>query len=257
MSIKINRKEVILDYLKSNKVSTIKELAGYCSVSDMTIRRDISVLVENENVESFYGGVSLKHNNKQLSCDYLTESGRTERIEQKKRIAEKAVDLINENDVVLIDTGTTAGFMVNYLNIEMENIVYSYALNIINGVCAKPDIKLIACGGYFHSKSRMFASKEGVSLIKEATINKVFLSARGITKEIGITTCEPYKIELKKAAMSVSEQKILLADSTKFGKAWYAKYSDLSDIDIIITDDEIDNKYVEILENMNIKLYIV
>jgi len=83
------------------------------------------------------------------------------------------------------------------------------------------------------------------------------MAARGITKEVGITTAEPYEIEMKRAAISASEQKILLVDSTKFGKAWYAKYADLSDIDVVITDADVDIKYRELLESMGIVLHIV
>lgn len=257
MAAKTVRKEAILDFLKNKNIITVKELAQHFSVSDMTIRRDLYTLEENDSVEIFFGGVSLKNKEPINNGGYSIENELEERTEQKERIAKKAVSLIKENDVILIDTGSTTGSMLNYIEDDMFHTVYCYALNIINGVCARPNLRVVACGGYFHNNTRMFESEEGASLIKKTYINKAFLAARGITKEVGITTAEPYEIEMKKAAISSSEQKILLVDSTKFGKAWYAKYADLSEIDVVITDTDVDKKYIELLKKMDIVLYIV
>lgn len=103
----------------------------------------------------------------------------------------------------------------------------------------------------------MFESEEGANLLRKAQLNKVFMAARGISKEKGITTAEPYEIEMKKAALSASKDKILLADSTKFGKAWYAKYADLNEFNIIITDDNLDGMHRAMIEDMGITLYTV
>lgn len=257
MAAKSLRKEAILDYLKNKNIITVKELAQHFDVSDMTIRRDLNMLEESDNVEIFFGGVSLKNKESLINGGYSIENELGERTEQKERIAKKAVSLINKNDVILIDTGSTTGSMLNYIGEDMFHTVYCYALNIINAVCAKPNLRVVACGGYFHNNTRMFESEEGASLIKKTYVNKAFLAARGITEEVGVTTAEPYEIEMKKAAISSSEQKILLVDSTKFGKAWYAKYADLSEIDVVITDSDIEKKYIELLDRLNITLHIV
>jgi DeoR family deoxyribose operon repressor len=103
----------------------------------------------------------------------------------------------------------------------------------------------------------MFESEEGASLIKKTKINKAFMAARGVTDAVGITTAEPYEINVKRAALSVSEQKILLVDSSKFGKAWYAKYADLTEMDIIITDSDIKEEYEKMILDKGIKLIVV
>ena len=252
----LDRKQAILEFLGDKNVITVKELAGHFAVSDMTVRRDISVLEEKDKVEVFYGGVSLKKQ-KANSFEYSIENEIREKSEQKERIAMKAASLIMENDVILIDTGSTTAPIVKYIDNDMHHTAYCYALNIINGVCSKPNIRVVACGGYFHSSTGMFESDEGASLIKKTYINKAFLAARGLTEEVGVTTAEPYEVKMKKAAINASEQKILLVDSTKFGKAWYAKYADLSDIDIVITDEDVDEKYETLFERTGITLYKV
>ena len=103
----------------------------------------------------------------------------------------------------------------------------------------------------------MFESEEGASLILKTQINKAFMTARGVSDVVGITTAETYEVNMKKAALSVSKQKILLVDSTKFGKAWYAKYAELSDIDVIITDTDIQAEHKQMVLDTGITLYTV
>jgi len=250
------RLRAIRDYLKKQNVITVKQLAKELSVSDMTVRRDISVLEQDNVVEVFYGGVSLKNPHFFGTSDYEIENELFEHKEQKDSIARKAASLVEQNDSIFIDTGSTTGAVVNHIDDHMKLSVYSYALNTINEVSNRPNMQLVACGGYFHQNTRMFESDEGAALMKKTYINKAFLAARGITPEVGVTTAESYEIKMKKAALSVSRQKILLVDSTKFGKAWYAKYADLAEIDAVITDARIEDKHKEIIESMGIELII-
>jgi len=111
--------------------------------------------------------------------------------------------------------------------------------------------------GIYHRNIGAFTSEEGVSLLKKAKINKAFIAARGLSKEVGATTSESYEVDLKKAALGASEQKILLLDSSKMGKAWFVKFADLEDFDIIITDSDVDEKYVKMIEDLGITLCIV
>jgi DeoR family deoxyribose operon repressor len=252
---KTERQLSIINALMSKSVMTVKELAGNLLVSEMTIRRDLYSLEQSDDVEMFYGGVHLK-NPVHSTLRYAIEEELGERTEQKRRIAKKAASLIEPNDVLLIDTGSTTSLIVDYLPNDRNHIVYCYALNIINSVCEK-NLRVVACGGFFHSNTRMFESMQGAAQIQSAHVNKAFMAARGITEEAGITTAEPYEIQVKKASLSVSEQRILLVDSSKFGKVWYAKYADVTDINIIITDDELQDRYKDMIESKGITLYMV
>lgn len=254
INTKSKRLSQIKNELNSKKIMTIKELSNSLSVSEMTVRRDIADLEKENAVDVFFGGISLKSGGQ---SNYQIENEINEMREEKKRIAQKAVSLIEPNDVILIDTGTTTGLMVDYIPGDINLIVYCYALDIITACCRIPNLKVVACGGIFHSNTRMFESEEGASLIHKTHINKVFMSARGISKEMGITTAEPYEVNLKKVAISRSERRILLADSTKFGKAWYAKYAQLDDFDTIITDSGLEVEQKKEIESRNIDIITV
>jgi DeoR family deoxyribose operon repressor len=252
------RLEKLITRLKENQVLTVKQLAQDLNVSEMTVRRDIALLEQENKVKSFYGGISLAPAYEQpLAQSYTIDSELIERKEQKRRIAMKAASMVEYNDVILIDTGSTTGCMLDYFPEDSFNTVYCYALNILNGACRKNSLNIVACGGFYHSNTGMFESGEGASLILKTQINKAFMAARGVSDVVGITTAEPYEVNMKKAALSVSKQKILLVDSSKFGKSWYAKYADLNEIDIIITDTDIREEHKQMILDKGITLYIV
>ena len=116
---------------------------------------------------------------------------------------------------------------------------------------------MVACGGLFHRNTSMFESREGASLIQKTRINKAFMATRGITAEVGVTTAESYEVEMKKAAMASSEEKILLADSSKMGKAWYAQYARIEDFDTVITDTGIEDRHARMIEEAGAALCVV
>lgn len=258
MGEKTARQERLLVFLGKTRFVTIKQLAQNLEVSEMTIRRDIALLEQDNRVRTFYGGVSLSTEDASQGIhSYRIDTELAKKTEIKKRIAQKAASLIESHDAILIDTGSTTSFIVDYIPEESDHTVYCYALNIINSVCEKDSLNVVACGGYFHKNTRMFESEEGASLIRKTKINKAFMAARGVTDTVGITTAEPYEISMKKAALSVSEKKILLVDSSKFGKAWYAKYADLKDIDVIITDSGIKEEHRQMILDNGLTLYTV
>ena len=256
MDTKTVRIKKITNELMSKKIVSIKELVHLLDVSEMTIRRDVAELGKQGMIDVFFGGISMKADHGS-GYNYQIEKELTEKTDEKRRIAQKAVSLIEPNDVILIDTGSTTEMMLDYFTDDMNHVVYSYSLNIINRVCKKRSLRLVACGGYFHGNTSMFESEGGADLIKGACINKVFFGARGILEEVGITTAEPHEVNMKKAALQASKVKILLADSSKFGKAWYAKYAEFEDIDVVISDSTLGSEYRKMIEDNGITLYIV
>lgn len=81
-----------------------------------------------------------------------------------------------------------------------------------------------------------------------------FLSAAGISDLLGITCVNQYEIEVKQASMQVAQQKILLADSSKFGKIRPALFAQISEIDTVVTDSDITPEWVEVLEQHGIEV---
>jgi DeoR family deoxyribose operon repressor len=253
------RADFILNNLSVSGFVSIKELSKRLEVSEMTVRRDLRELSKENIVTLIPGGAVLKRNSP-IDTDeekYLIQAAESLMLEEKIKISRKAASLIETNDVIVIDTGSTTENLSKFIPENMPLTVICYALNILFNVYENKNWKLIFPGGYFHGDTLMLESPEGIEMIKRIRANKAFISAAGVSEKLGVTCATAYEKETKRAVIESSDKKILLVDSTKFGKIKISHFADLTDFDIIITDTGISKEFVNIIKNIGIKLYIV
>lgn len=256
---KNNRINYLLSRLSIDGFVSIKELSKKLEVSEMTIRRDLRELSKGNTVTLIPGGAILKRN-PPMEIDeekYLIQTAESLMLEEKIKISRKAASLVDPNDVIIIDTGSTTENLPKFIRENMPLTVICYALNILFNVYENKNWKLVFPGGYFHNNTLMFESQEGIEIIKKIRANKAFISAAGVSEKLGVTCATAYEKETKRTVIESSDVKILLVDSTKFGKIKISHFADLTDFDIIITDTGISKEFVEIIKNIGIKLYTV
>ncbi len=253
------RIKIIINQLRIKNVASIKELSRKLDVSEMTVRRDLSYLAHDRVVELIPGGAIFKTSTGLERSDekYLITHEETKKTREKMRIGQKAASLIEPNDTVTLDVGSTTEYVAKFLPEQFPITILCYTLNILVEIYRKKNCTPIFAGGYFHENTLMFTSPGGVDLIASTRSNKAFLSAAGIHDSLGVTCANSYEIDTKKAVMKSSRTKILLADSSKFGKTQIAYFANLKDFDIIITDSGIPDEYREILKNFDISVIIL
>jgi DeoR family deoxyribose operon repressor len=253
------RADFILNKLSANGFVSVKELSKKLEVSEMTIRRDLRELSKSNIVTLIPGGAILKKNPPMDKDEekYLIQAAESLMLEEKIKISRKAASLIEPNDVIVIDTGSTTENLPKFIPENMPLTIICYTLNILFNVYENKNWKLVFPGGYFHNNTLMFESLEGIGIIKRIRANKAFISAAGVSEKLGVTCATDYEKETKRAVIESSDKKILLVDSTKFGKIKISHFADLTDFDIIITDTGISKEFVNIIKNIGIKLYIV
>jgi len=256
---KSKRIKSIIEVLKLRNVINIKELAKKLDVSEMTIRRDLNLLSKDNILELIPGGAILKTyvNTKEEDEKYLISNEETRRTREKIKIGKKATQMIEPNDTIVIDVGSTTEYIPKFIPQNINVTVLCYALNILVEIYHKKNCNPIFAGGYFHDNTLMFESQEGISLINRTRTDKAFISAAGVSDKLGITCANPYEIDTKKAVLNSAKTKILTVDSSKFGKIKIAYFAELKDFDIVITDSEIPEEYRKIINNLGIKLIVV
>ena len=250
-----DRKNAILEYLQKNMSSTVLELAEYLSVSHMTIRRDLDQLSENDSIKVVHGGVMF--NESKQENEYSMNNARIHMIEEKQRIAKEAVSLIQPNDVIFIDAGSTGEILASNLPKDFPLTVICFALNIAAEVSKKPNCSLILSGGVYHPSSMVFESTEGLELLRHNRANKAFITAKGISSKLGVTCSNYFECKTKQLAIASSQSKILVSDSTKFGEVFNNFFSNIEDFDIAITDSRISAKQKDEIRSVGLNLHIV
>lgn len=255
MGNKRQRMNQILNLLENQQDITVRDLANHFSVSEITIRRDLSELKYDANIVHHYGYVSKVKGGANEGYDLFPEKGRM--ISEKERIGKYAISLLQADDLIIIDTGTTTDFVARYLPEDLDLTVMCFTYNALAHLLNKPRAKIIFPGGYFHPNSQFFESPQGTNLIESIRVNKLFLSASGIHEKLGITCGNNYEVVTKRAILNSAQTRILLADSSKFGKLRLAYFAQLDEIDIIVTDDGLSDEWRELIYKHNIDLRIV
>jgi len=257
--MKTDRQQGIVAFLKQNKVATVKELAAYLDVSDMTIRRKVADMKQLGLVSMMNGVVILQEDKESLpvKAAYDLTDDDLIRSEQKRSIGEFAASLIAENDVIVLDTGSTTLQLAKYLPDEMPMTVVCYNMNNLMEVYKRKACDIIMPGGQFYRNTQMFHAPEGPKMVERIRANKAFISATGIDKTLGLTCLDQYEVAIKQAVIRSSLSRILLADSSKFDHIAPAYFAHLSEFDIIVTDSGLGEQWQKDIRNMGIKLYVV
>ncbi len=253
------RTNYILNRLSTDGFANIKNLSKKLEVSEMTIRRDLRELSKDNIVTLIPGGAVLKRNSSVNTSEekYLIKTAKSLMLEEKIKICRKAASFIKPDDVIIIDAGSTTENLPKFIPENMPLTIICYALNVLFNVYENNNWKLIFSGGYFHKDVLMFESPEGIETIKRIRANTSFVAAGGISEKLELTTPTSYEKETKRAIIESSHKKVLMADSSKFGKIKISHFAELTDFDIVITDSGISKECEEIVNNIGIKLYIV
>jgi DeoR family deoxyribose operon repressor len=234
----------------------IRELTKKFEVSEMTIRRDLSLLAKEKLVDLIPGGAILKRP-EDTESRYLVTNEESVHTIEKLKITQRAVLLIEPNETIILDIGTTTEYLAKFLREDAPITVLCYTLNSLVEVYKKKNCTIIFAGGYFHPQTMMFESAEGIELIKRTRADKAFVSAAGIHDELGVTTVYPHELQAKKTILNSAKNRILVADSSKFGTTKSVYFAEIADFQTIITDSGIPDKYAAFIRERGVELIVV
>lgn len=259
MSKKLERINQLISIIKEKNGASVKELAQMLEVSEMTIRRDLQILNSNHIVNNVYGATIYNPSNTvdNLDKNYTLLSAKVKKNTEKVRIGKYAASLIEDNDVIIIDSGSTTEQLAMNISDKVNTTVLCYNYNILSNINDKENIKIIFAGGYFHPDTQMFESPEGISLINNIRASKVFVSAAGIHQTLGVTCANNYEAPTKNAIIASAAEKILISDSSKFSQVKSSYFADLNEFNTIISDTSLTPEWIEYINTLGIKLVLV
>lgn len=247
----------IVEIIQHRGKITVKDLAQLIMSSEMTVRRYLAELEERQLIKRVHGGaIPVSSVNFSGKNKYFMGKEITKNVNKKSSIGFSAASLISENETIGLDIGTTIPFIAKYLPKDMHLSAICVTFESAFELYHKPNVNLILSGGYLDRDSDVFHSDEGVAFLSKVRTDKVFISAAGIDRNLGLTCYHDFHVTLKKLFMNSSKQIILVADSSKFGLVSPSYFGNLSDIDILITDENISSEYIKICDDLGIKLII-
>jgi DeoR/GlpR family transcriptional regulator of sugar metabolism len=243
---KNEREKEILGYLEQYTYVTVEYLSKKMNVSPSSIRRDLTELETRGIVKRSYGGVELI---KQGARNIPFSMRMHENSGAKKKIAEKAVSLLNEGDVVFIDGSSSAFFVAKEL-VKIKGITVitnsieslSYFMNY--------DIRAFCIGGNMHPENRVtLVGSHAEEMISKFYADYTFFSAQSLSPDGRIFDCYSSEVPLRNKMMQNSAKSVFLCDSTKLNRHSSYFQCFATDVDMIISDSDLSEYFLSRPEN--------
>lgn len=249
----IQRREKIIHLLDTENTVSVNKLSKLFNVSTVTIRNDLRHLEEKGCILRSYGGAML---NKAFAFDRpLLDKSRIN-FSLKNKIAQKAAELVEDGDRIILDSGSTTAAMVPYLCDKQNLIVLTNALNIAYDLATHTDIEVIIAGGNVRKNAYSIFGPTVEQQLKMYHFNKLFLGVDGFDLQAGITTPNFSEAVVNKVMCEVSGQIIAITDSTKFGRKSFCMIEKVNHIQTVVTDSNIPDNYLTQLHALGVNVMI-
>ena len=252
--MKEERIHQIHELLIEKKRISLDELCEHFGVSKNTIRRDINELEEQGIIRKVYGGIVLKEAEIMSLEPFSAREIRN--INEKKKIAAVAAALVNDGEVIYIDSGTTTMHLLPHLAEKNFLTIVTASVYVLDLATRYSNFNVIATGGNLQQPIKALVGPSVLECIRNYNFSKIFLASTGISIEHGATNASPLECEVKRELVRKSCAKYLLVDNSKFDVASLMTYSDLTDIDNIITDKNPPEKYLDYFKEKAINLIL-
>lgn len=255
MSLQIERQLTIRTLIKKSQTVRIDELAGRLHVSPNTIRRDLAILEKQGVLKRTQGGAVLHDVQTPMRqpFDLRNRSYSTE----KEAIGRYAATLVEAGSTIILDAGTTTQYVANHLHEIEELTVVTNSLEIAYSLTSYSNITLVVSGGIFFENSRALTGLPAENFFSQIHAAQLFLGARGVSLENGLTNANMYETPIKKQMIQVAKEIILLADHSKFGNVTLSPFAPLSSIHKIITDQHTPQEMIQEIEALGITVVVV
>lgn len=246
-----DRRQLIKDLVFEKKAVKVTELAKKFSVTDETIRRDLNILEEQGVLMRGYGGAFI-----QTGVENIIDSEIKQTVykDSKERIASICDELIQNGDVIFLDTSTTAYYVAEKIMNKRLTVVTN-SLRIINLLTRNPELRVVAIGGQYNNSDMGFFGLNAIKTLNEYFVDKAFLTCRSLSIENGLTDSSEDFAELKAKVIERSQESYIIADFSKFDNTSFIKVAGFESITGIITDKELGLKWHDKLKSINVKIF--
>ena len=247
--LKEERHQFILNEVRIHNRVLLTDIADLLKVSVDTVRRDIKELHNSDQLKKVHGGaVSLGFNT------YSPVGKKVYSLEKKSQIAEKAITLIKEGQVILLSGGTTNLEVARRLPTKMKLTCFTPSLPIAVQLLTKPNVDVIFIGGRLSKDSQITVGGSTINMLSEIKVDICFLGTNSIHPIQGLTEFDWEIVQMKKAMIHSSRKVVSPCISEKIGSLQRYKICGAEDVDVLITELEPWDIKLDAFKTMNLQL---
>jgi len=250
------RRRKILALVEEEGRVTIDGLVERLAVSAVTVRGDLNVLADKGSLVRSHGGaVKLQ----EPTRDYPVQFKATVHRAEKMRIGEAAARLVQPNETVILDNGTTTMEVARCLKAaKLQHVtVITNALNIAAELADAQGISLIMIGGLLRQISRSFVGPQAEQMLRVFHADRLFLAVDGFDLETGPSTPDVLEAQLNGCMMDVARETTIVADFSKLGRRSLSRIGGTERVRRLITDTHAPDELLAALRARGIEVVLV
>jgi DeoR/GlpR family transcriptional regulator of sugar metabolism len=227
------RMRQVLQLLETRDSVAVAELAELFSVSEVTVRSDLTTMAQQGLVARVRGGVrALNRGQSEVGFDLRLRL----EVRRKSAIARAAAALVDEGEAVALDASTTAYYLALELRSKRELVVVTNGLLVATALADAPGITVLVTGGTLRLSAMSLVGDLGTDVLRTTRINKGFLGARGLSLERGLMDLNPDEVRIKQEMADACEQVYGILDGTKWHRSALLSFVAPDDLTGIVTD---------------------
>jgi len=250
--IPAERQKYIHNILHQNGIVKVTKLSEILGVSELTIRRDLDELERKGILERTHGGAIY---NQRMCAETLYEQRYKIHRNEKEAIGRAVVELIEDGDTLLINSGSTTREVIHHLKKRKTRIITNNLGAIHEAMDS--EIELILIGGLYRTYSNSSVGSLALLSLKQVYGSKAIIGVDGLSIKYGLT--HPILDEAEIARDMIEQTPgpiIVVADHSKLGVVSNFISVPLEKINIIVTDDGIDDEYRNNLKKIGIEVVV-
>jgi DeoR/GlpR family transcriptional regulator of sugar metabolism len=223
----------VLELLETKEGIHVSELADAFSVSEVTIRQDLSELARQGLVARVRGGVrALQRGQSELAFDVRLRLQAAE----KRAMARAAAEMVGDGEAVALDSSTSAYYLALELRRKRELVVVTNGLLIAAALAESPGVNVLVTGGMLRLPAMSLVGDVAAEALRATRIDKGFFGARGLSLERGLMDLNPEEVRLKQELAAACERVIGIFDGTKWNRSALLSFVPAERVDAIVTD---------------------
>ena len=244
------RREEIVKLIEERGKIKVSEISELYKISEVSVRKDLEYLEAEGHLSRIHGGAVAMNKlyvNMDLSERFKTNS------QAKKRLADAVAELIEDNDTVMINAGTTLTYVLHAIKGKRNVSIVTNSIQNATEAALYPSFNVILLGGDLDSKYQFTYGEDALAQLSNYHATKCILSVDGVSVESGLTLYYANEAALVRKMIDSSKTVIVAADSSKIGRAAFAKITDTERVDVLVTGN-IDPAEAEKIEKLGVKV---
>jgi DeoR family fructose operon transcriptional repressor len=227
------RQEAILAEISREGRASVAGLAERFAVVGETIRRDLAELERRGVIRRVHGGAIPAE---KVTFEPPIEDRASRMTAEKERIAAAALTELPAEGSIFIEAGSTPSYLANALPSDRALTVVTNGGYIANALARHDHLTVLSVGGRVRPRSLACVDDWALDVLSRLHVDVAFLGTNGISVGSGLTTPDLAEAAVKRATLTIAARTVLLADHSKVGVVSLARYGELDQIDLLVTD---------------------